>query len=188
MITKQQLVQLSKTISHALRHAPEQYGLQLDNEGWVLVSDLLQALKKLKPSYENLTTEDIAYVVSNNSKKRHEIKTDKIRAYYGHSVKQDFSREIKEPPEFLYHGTSPELIETIKREGLKPMNRQHVHLSLTIKTAKLVALRKTNKPAIFKVFAKQAYDSGVNFYFANEDIWLADPIEEKFLTLQEGDS
>jgi len=29
------LIRLSKTISHALRHKPEEYGLILDAEGWV---------------------------------------------------------------------------------------------------------------------------------------------------------
>src|SRR5579883_1696013 len=37
--------ELSKTISYALRHDPGAYGLQLDQEGWVRVADLLQALR-----------------------------------------------------------------------------------------------------------------------------------------------
>jgi len=36
---------LSKTISHALRHRPEIYGLELDAEGWTPVEDLLAALR-----------------------------------------------------------------------------------------------------------------------------------------------
>ena len=39
------LIQLSKTISHALRHAPEQYGLTLDSEGWVATQDLKNFLE-----------------------------------------------------------------------------------------------------------------------------------------------
>ncbi len=35
---------LSKTISHALRHEPWIYELELDSEGWVPVSQLLESL------------------------------------------------------------------------------------------------------------------------------------------------
>jgi putative RNA 2'-phosphotransferase len=35
--------QLSKTLAHALRHAPEEYNLTLDPEGWVGLDDLLAA-------------------------------------------------------------------------------------------------------------------------------------------------
>src|SRR5947209_10411353 len=37
------LTRLSKTISHALRHKPADYGLTLDSEGWVPVPALLAA-------------------------------------------------------------------------------------------------------------------------------------------------
>lgn len=36
---------LSKTVSHALRHEPWLYELELDDEGWVAVSQLLESLR-----------------------------------------------------------------------------------------------------------------------------------------------
>jgi putative RNA 2'-phosphotransferase len=33
------------------------------------------------------------------------------------------------PPAILYHGTSPSAAKNIMSEGLRPMNRQYVHLS-----------------------------------------------------------
>ncbi|GLH96713.1 hypothetical protein Pa4123_19870 [Phytohabitans aurantiacus] len=38
------MVKLSKRMSLALRHAPERFGLALDEGGWVRVDDLLAAL------------------------------------------------------------------------------------------------------------------------------------------------
>ena len=38
-------VQLGKEISYVLRHHPEKYNLDIDNEGWVDVGDLLNALE-----------------------------------------------------------------------------------------------------------------------------------------------
>src|SRR6185503_3978380 len=40
-------VALSKTVSHALRHEPWVYELELDDAGWVPVDDLLRSLRDL---------------------------------------------------------------------------------------------------------------------------------------------
>ena len=40
------LTELSKEISYALRHAPWEYELEMDEEGWVPVEQLLDALHK----------------------------------------------------------------------------------------------------------------------------------------------
>lgn len=47
-------VQLSKEISYALRHAPWEYELELDEEGWVNVKNLLTALNEEK-RWNNVT-------------------------------------------------------------------------------------------------------------------------------------
>lgn len=38
--------ELSKEVSYALRHAPSEYGLALDENGWVDVQELLKALEE----------------------------------------------------------------------------------------------------------------------------------------------
>lgn len=38
---------ISRVLSHALRHAPGEYGLVLDPEGWAPVSQMLGALPRL---------------------------------------------------------------------------------------------------------------------------------------------
>ena len=50
-------IQLSKTVSHALRHKPQFYNLNLDNQGWVLLSDLVFALnsKGINVDEESIT-------------------------------------------------------------------------------------------------------------------------------------
>ena len=59
----------------------------------------------------------------------------KIRANQGHSIAVDLQLEQKQPPEILYHGTATRFLESIKKEGLKKMTRQHVHLSKEKQTA-----------------------------------------------------
>ena len=47
----EKLVQVSRTISYALRHKPDKFDLILDEAGWVLVDELLTAIKVNTPEY-----------------------------------------------------------------------------------------------------------------------------------------
>lgn len=77
-------VKLSKEVSYALRHAPWEYELELDENGFVLIEQLLNSLNSLNEYGRNVTREDLEYIIANSDKKRHEIVGDKIRALYGH--------------------------------------------------------------------------------------------------------
>jgi putative RNA 2'-phosphotransferase len=46
--------QLSKVVSHALRHEPWLYELELDDQGWVDVDHLIEALRKQKIEWQNV--------------------------------------------------------------------------------------------------------------------------------------
>lgn len=165
--------ELSKEISYALRHAPWEFELELDNEGWVLVNQLLDSFRSVK-KWEELTIDDIVLMIEKSAKKRHEIKDGKIRALYGHSTPIRIIKEQKTPPQHLYHGTSLKFLESIQNKGLLPMSRQYVHLSEDIETAILVGKRKGDELVLFQINTQQAENEGVAFYWGNEKVWLAD--------------
>lgn len=78
--------ELSKEISYALRHAPWEYELELDEEGFIPISQLLDALNESGNYERSIVKEDLEHIIATSDKKRHEIVVDKIRALYGHSV------------------------------------------------------------------------------------------------------
>ncbi|WP_442860530.1 RNA 2'-phosphotransferase [Arthrobacter sp. zg-Y820] len=43
--------EISRVLSHALRHAPEEYGLELETEGWAPVGDVIPALRLMGPEW-----------------------------------------------------------------------------------------------------------------------------------------
>lgn len=172
---------LSKSISHALRHAPADYGLTLDAHGWVAIDDLLAGLRKRRRAYERVTRADIEAMMAAADKQRYAIEGDKIRAQYGHSVAQKIDKTPKEPPNLLYHGTSPKVIDLIMRDGLKPMKRQYVHLSADLKTATIVGKRHHSNPIILHVHAQRAFADGITFYQEENGIWLAEPIPAAYI-------
>ncbi len=173
-------VKLSKEISYALRHAPWEYELELDENGWVEVRQLIDSLREDK-KWEHVKIEDITRVLESSDKKRYEMSDGKIRALYGHSIPQKIVKIAQEPPEILYHGTARRFIDAIMKDGLQPKGRQYVHLSSDTGTATQVGKRRDGKPALLKIHARKAWDEGVKFYHANETIWLADYVDKKYI-------
>ena len=174
-------VRLSKTISHALRHAPWLYELELDEEGWTPVADLLAGLRRHRRVWRDLTEEDLRAMMARPGKKRFDIQGGKIRALYGHSIEMKIEKEPATPPRRLFHGTAPKTAAVIRREGLKPMNRQYVHLSADEETAREVGRRKAPNPVTLIVRAAEARAAGICFYHGNEMVWLADHVPPEFI-------
>ena len=175
------LVSLSKVMSHALRHRPWLYELELDGEGWVPVADLVSALRGQGGRWANLTESDLDEVIRTSPKARYEIRGGMIRARYGHSTPGRLSRQAAQPPQVLFHGTSPAAAKSILQQGLRPMGRQYVHLSIDVDTATQVGRRKSSTPVILQVNAADAHAAGVAFFRGNDFVWLADDVPALFL-------
>lgn len=178
---REDLVRLSRTISHALRHKPEQYGLMLDDEGWVDVRDLLAALAERRREWQRLSEADLRAMMAQSDKQRFELHDGRIRAFYGHSVPQKVERVPATPPAVLFHGTTPQAAAIIRAGGLRPMRRQFVHLSADEATALQVGRRRTASPVLLTIDAERARQHGVAFYLGNDMVWLADAIPPEFI-------
>lgn len=172
--------ELSREISYALRHAPWEYELEMDEEGWVPVEQLLDALHRAE-KWSNISEKDLKDMIERSEKKRHELADGKIRAFYGHSIPQKILKVEKTPPNVLYHGTARRFLDSINEKGLLPRSRQYVHLSQDIETAENVGKRHDDKPVVLVIDAKRAWDDGIKFYIGNEKVWLADAIPSKYI-------
>jgi putative RNA 2'-phosphotransferase len=171
--------QLSKTLSYVLRHRPEEFGLQLDAQGWVGVAELLRALHAHR---HPATPEQLYEVVATNDKQRFSLSADgtKIRANQGHSVTVDLELTAVAPPELLYHGTATRFLDSIRKDGLRSGSRQHVHLSADAETAVAVG-RRHGKPVVLTVQAGQLYRSGGLFYLSANGVWLTLAVPPEYL-------
>lgn len=174
-------LKFSKEVSYALRHAPWEYELELDENGFVPIEQLLNSLNSLNEYGREIKKEDLEYIIENSDKKRLEIIGDKIRALYGHSVPIKIEKTIATPPDVLYHGTAKRFIDSIMKEGLLPMNRQYVHLSVDTDMATLVGQRRDENPVILEIDAKSAVNDGIKFYIGNDKVWLCDEMPSKYI-------
>lgn len=175
------LVKLSKEISYALRHAPWEYELELDEQGFVPIEQLLQSLNEAGSYERKVTQNDLEKIIETSDKKRHEIVENKIRALYGHTIPQTIKKKSGNPPAILYHGTSHHVLQKILDYGLKPMKRQYVHLSIDIDTAMCVGKRRDPNPAILKIDTIAAQKKGIEFYIGNDKVWLCKDLPKEFL-------
>lgn len=166
---------LSKQIAYILRHAPWEYELELDEEGWVPLEQLLEGLR-MEPELANVGAEHIEEMIRTSSKARYELRAGNIRAYYGHSVPGKIVKQRTDPPAILYHGTVERFLPLIRESGLQPMSRQYVHLSADTDTARIVARRRGSNIVLLHVRAAEAAATGIPFYREDNGIWLCDPI------------
>ena len=180
-MTPERHKKISKPMSLMLRHEPEKFGLTLDAQGFATFEDLARAIAKKTGA----SAPEIRQVVRESEKQRFEIVeqdgVEKIRARYGHSVEGDVSYEPVEPPVVLFHGTSRGAIEAIRREGLKAMARQKVHLSIDRETALMVGRRHDSQPVLLTIRAGEAHQAGAKFYSPEPRVFLADEVEAKWI-------
>lgn len=173
--------QISRTMSHALRHEPWLYELEPDAEGWVPLAALVEALRQERRDWAGLAAEDIQRVVAASDKQRYVLDGERIRAAYGHSLPQKLAHEPAVPPALLLHGTAPAVAEIVLAEGLRPMGRQYVHLSVDAEMAEQVGRRKAAVPVLLRIDAAAAHAAGVPFYRGNDRVWLADTVPPAFI-------
>ena len=167
----------SREMSNLLRHEPED--LKMDKNGYVLVTDLLKKL--------NISLQDLEEIISENDKKRFSFNNSKdmVRASQGHSIEVDVQLKATRPPRTLYHGTSAESYEKIKKTGLSKMNRLHVHLTDNKETAYKVGKRysKDKQPIILEIDSAAMYTDGYKFYLSENGVWLTDNVPVKYIYL-----
>ncbi|MCU0429242.1 MAG: RNA 2'-phosphotransferase [Cytophagaceae bacterium] len=180
-MNEKQATQISRFLSLVLRHKPETIGVQLDEHGWISVEVLLE---RINAYGKKLTREQLDILVATNPKKRfaYNETLDKIRASQGHSVEVDLGYEAQEPPEFLFHGTEENSINSILKTGLEKRSRHHVHLSKDVETAIKVGQRH-GVPIVLEVSAGLMYRAGMQFFQSENGVWLTEFVPPDYLKL-----
>lgn len=152
---------VSRLLSLILRHKPERFELELDAQGYALIDEILDAVQQ---KYADLTEDGLLEVINGQERRRFEIKDNLVRARYGHSFAIDLGLPPVVPPEFLYFAGTPAQLRMIVTDGLKPGDRQYVHLSTSEETASGIASSRTETPIVFRIHAAEAAVAGVRFY------------------------
>jgi len=176
MKTDKELNRIGKFLTLVLRHKPEEIDIKLDANGWANTKEIIKNI--------SLTQEELDWIVANDNKTRfiYNENKSKIRANQGHSINVDIELdECTTPPEFLYHGTSTEVLSLILKDGIIKMSRNHVHLSKDLETAIIVGKRKGSNIVILKINTKELLLDNIKIYISKNGVYLADYIPAKYL-------
>ncbi|UPV75687.1 RNA 2'-phosphotransferase [Halorussus limi] len=173
---------LSKFVSGALRHFPDDAGLDLDEQGWTDYDDLADAVVR---KYDWADPDHLAAVAATDPKGRFEEENGRVRASYGHSVDVTLGATAEgeggEVPDRLYHGTDPANLDSILAEGLRPMGRQEVHLSGSRAAAREVGRRHASTPVVLEIDAAEMVADGLRVDRRGEETYTADAVPPEYL-------
>jgi putative RNA 2'-phosphotransferase len=185
VLSERRRVRLSKFLSGALRHFPEDVGLSLSAAGWAEWEAVLDAVTNQYPWADE---RHVAAVVETDPKGRFEVVGDRdgrrVRARYGHSVPVTVGADdagTDSVPDRLYHGTAPRHVESILDEGLKPMGRQEVHLSGTVSDARKVGRRHAPDPVVLVVDAAAMLTDGRRIDSRGRETYTTDRVPPEYL-------
>jgi RNA:NAD 2'-phosphotransferase (TPT1/KptA family) len=124
-------VRISRSMSYHLRHGQD---LVVDEGGWVYFGALSDQMNR---SGVRTTKEELRAVALHPDEPRFEVKGDRVRAIYGHTVSVAIDYPILDERLLLFHGTGLEVLDEIFAKGqlLSPMKRRWVHWSASPQTA-----------------------------------------------------
>lgn len=174
-ISPRRLESMGRRLAYVLRHHPESIGASLSAGGWASTRAVLDGL--------GWDTALLEHVVATDGKGRYELSDDRsrVRALHGHSVDIDLSYEVTTPPPVLYHGTASRFVRSIERDGILPMGRQFVHLSVSPSEAAEVGSRH-GRPIVLTIDAQGMVAAGYEFHLSGDGVWLVSDVPPEFVS------
>jgi putative RNA 2'-phosphotransferase len=177
----QRLSRLSRLVALVLRHRPEEVGVSLDAGGFTDLESLAAGLAT-QPGWESISGKDLIALAQADSR-RYELQDGRIRARYGHTISIERPGEPAYPPEWLYVGVDPSTLTSVAAEGLRPVGRQYLHLSVAPSVALDVGRRHARDAVVVVVFARKAADAGLEFRRAGPALYLTAVVPPAFVLL-----
>ena len=167
----------SRWMAYVLRHNPDRYGLRPDRHGYVNFQEFLRIASR---RYPEVSPEQLRNLIEGEGAARFEVDGDRLRARYGHSIQVEPAGPAVEPPVHLYHGADASSVDGLLCQGLEPVDRRMLHLSVTVDEALAVTQRRTAQAATIRIDALAASHAGIAFY-REGNLYLAAAIPPSFL-------
>ncbi|MBK9387823.1 MAG: RNA 2'-phosphotransferase [Planctomycetes bacterium] len=176
---RKQLTRISRRLSWLLRHGARETGLAMDAAGWVAVEEVLRFLA-LEPAA-------LRQVVEQDEKSCLQWVGDRLRACQGHSTAGtpvtagalEQSWQPYEGPGPLWHGTSLAALPQIARDGLRPMERTHVHLAAATESK---VGKRAQVDVLLRVDLSRLYAHGLRVFASPNGVLLVRCVPAEAIT------
>ncbi len=172
---------LSRTLAGILRHFPERFDLYMDDQGWIDLIELVDAIKDKQRGFHWLAPKHIKAIMDTDDKGRYQLEDGLVRATYGHSLDLDLDLPTENIPSQLYYPTTEEEVDIILETGLHPSDRSYVHLSKTYEKAMEAGRVRVDHPIILVVDAEKAIEDGFEIMEAGTSVYITENVPSEYL-------
>jgi putative RNA 2'-phosphotransferase len=176
MSHRHQVIALSKLLAYIVQHRPDEFGLALDEEGFVSLKELQQAITE-EEGWSYVRRSHIIEAICAGDRERFELKDDRIRD----ALFNPMPYEPLSPPKMLYQGARRRAYHHILQKGLAPMGHTYVLLATSPELALRIGRRRDPDPIIVEIQAQRAFENGIIFYQANPLTYLASHIPPSYI-------
>ncbi len=181
LMNDRELDHLGRVMTGILRHFPDRYHLTVDSHGWIPIAQIVRAISQQHRGYHWLRVHHLVAIAESDAKGRYEIKDDRIRATYGHTVEIDLDLPTENIPDRLFYPVTADEAAIVLEVGLKPSDRRRVHLSKTADDARAAGSVRTPSPVILEIDAKQAREEGLVIMHAGKTVYLVEQVPPAYL-------
>ena len=181
LMNDRELDHLGRILTGILRHFPDRYGLTMEPQGWVSLPQIVRAISQRHPAYHWLRMQHLVAIAETDAKGRYEVRDERIRATYGHTLEVDLDLPTENIPDRLYYPVTEEEAAIVLEVGLRPTDRKKVHLSKTAEDARTAGSVRTPEPILLEVDARRARESGIVIKQAGKTVYLVDQVPAEFL-------
>ncbi len=185
LMKDEEIERVGRIVAGILRHFPDRYNLKMDPHGWVSMSEMVKAIKRRDRRLRWLKTHHLIGLVETDPKGRYQIRGEKIRATYGHSIEVELDLPRDNIPDTLFYPATEEEVELLLETGIRPSDRAMVHLSSTAEIAAEAGSHRTENPVILAVDAKRAVEDGVVILRACETVYLTKEVPPEYISVVE---
>lgn len=166
-----QLEALARMLIYLLAHRPDEFGLVLDEDGFVPIKNLLQALAA-EPGWGWVRRRRLEEVAALIQPPRFEVAGQRMRSLTPTPARlRRPSGEM--PPVLLYAAIPPQAHQRVWEEGLKPPPGRDLVLAATRDLALKLGRRRSPEPVLVSVQAQAAARAGVALQGYGEELFLA---------------
>ncbi len=183
MMKDHEIDRIGRMMALILRHQPERFGLTMDGRGWVDLEQFVEAIRRARPQYERwLKTHHILALVETDEKGRYQVDGGMVRATYAHSVNVNLDDLPEANVDKLYFPVSEEEQDMVLEAGLRPSDRNMIHLSATPDKAYSAGRVHIADPLLLEIDVKGSTDSGNFIFRAGKTVYITEAVEPQFLS------
>jgi putative RNA 2'-phosphotransferase len=178
---QQRLESLTRLLTYILGHRPDEFGLVLDDGGWLSIKSLLQVLAEEK-GWGFVRRSHLKEVVFFLDPPRFELSGNLIRSLQtGPAALRALESDI--PPALLYRAITRKSHSVVFEHGLRPPVGGQLVLTVQPEMALRIGRRRDPKAVLVTIQAQEAAAKGMQFFRYGEELYLTEALPPTYLQI-----